>query len=147
MKKIPAGYRLIVTSWENDADNYNTKSVDGLSLEATKFLTDVIQLFYSRNNPPKGMVCFGNLYEPDDSEIAACYAAVQAVLDRHPAITDEALKDYFESPEGVMEYMYELGLTCGEFWTRVLEDFEVEHYPEDVIINDVTSQFKGNRHD
>ena len=142
MKKIPAGYRLIVTSWENDADNYNIKVVEGLSLEATKLLVDVIQLFYSKNNPPKGKVCYGNLYWPSDDRIAACYAAVQEVLDRHPKVSDEALADYFTGPEGVMEYMYELSLTGGDFWTRVLDKFEVEFYPEDVIIQDVTAQFK-----
>ena len=61
MKKISAGYRLIVTSWENDADNYKTKSMDGLSEEATYFLGALIKLFYSKNNPPKGKVCFGNM--------------------------------------------------------------------------------------
>jgi hypothetical protein len=76
MRKIPVGYHLIVTSWENDADNYNTKVVEGLSLEATKLLVDVIQLFYSKNNPQKDQVCHGNLYEPSDGKIAACYAAV-----------------------------------------------------------------------
>lgn len=143
MKSIPAGYRLIVTSWENDADNYNTEYVQGLSLAATKFLVDVIKLFYSKNNRTKPYKCFGNMYEPSDGQQRECFDAIQAIMDKHAdALKDDTcLSDYIESPGAVHEYLYELGLVGGEFWTRVLSSFEVEHYPQEVIINDVTDQF------
>lgn len=142
IKTIPAGYHLTVTSWENGDDDYNTKTVRGLSLSATRLLTDIIQLFYSRNNPPAEMVCYGNLYEPMDWQIAECYAAIQTVLDRHPAVQDPDLKDYFTDPAGVTEYLYEVGLMGGEFWSRVLGNFEVEYYPTEVNVEVVTQQFE-----
>lgn len=42
--KIKAGYRLTVTSWENDADNYRTVSVDGLSEEHCRDTTTTKEL-------------------------------------------------------------------------------------------------------
>lgn len=47
---IPAGYRLSVTSWANDADNYKNEMVEGLTLDEVKFRVDFIKLFTSKNN-------------------------------------------------------------------------------------------------
>jgi hypothetical protein len=143
IKEIPAGYRVVVTSWENDADNYKTEMVEGLSRDDVSLLVDVIQLFYSKNNPPKGRVCYGNLCEPDDEIIEQCMSAIEAVLAQHPKSSTSPLSDYFKNAEGVMEYLCDLGLSGSEFfWTRVLESFEVYYFPEAMYIQVVTDEFK-----
>lgn len=90
------------------------------------------------------MTRISNLYDPSTAEIEACYAAIQAVLARHPMPVESFLKDYFSTPEGTVEYLYELGLACGEFWTRVLSSFEIEYYPQELKIEVVTAQFSKN---
>lgn len=136
MKQIAAGYRLIVTSWENDADNYRTESVEGLTKEGVTLLVALIKLFRSESSGGHG-----NLYEPSDAEIKKAEAAIQVVLDKHPDVKDKQLKDYITDPEGVMEFLYDLGMRGGGYWSRVLDKFEVEHFPQNVTINDVTKEF------
>lgn len=49
METIKAGIKLEITSWENDADNYNTKSITGLTEDEAKFYIEFAKLFESRN--------------------------------------------------------------------------------------------------
>lgn len=57
---IKKGYTLTVTSWENDADNYNTNSKTVETKEEAKALYDLMQLCVSKNNKPKGVIRLGN---------------------------------------------------------------------------------------
>ena len=115
--QIEAGYRLTVTSWENDGDNYNTKTVEGYTLEEVTFLVELCNLFRSRNQV-KG--CIGNMYEPSDKELQESEKAVLNVVSKHPiSQTSDKLRDYFDTCNddyfggGVMEYMDNLGFSCG----------------------------------
>ena len=45
---ILKGYQLNATSWENDADCYNTKTMHGLTLEEVKFHLALLNTFGSR---------------------------------------------------------------------------------------------------
>jgi hypothetical protein len=49
METIKAGIKLEITSWENDADNYNTKSITGLTEDEAKFYIEFAKLFKSCN--------------------------------------------------------------------------------------------------
>ena len=59
---IPAGYRVEVTSWENDGDNYNTKSISGIKSEsAVKFIVEICKLhksclLYTSPSPRDGLL-------------------------------------------------------------------------------------------
>ena len=44
------GYLLKITTWENDADNYNTVDFDGLDVNQTNMLIDIAELFESRHS-------------------------------------------------------------------------------------------------
>lgn len=44
------GYVVSVTSWENDADNYITKSIGGLTLEQANAIAEFAKFFTSRSN-------------------------------------------------------------------------------------------------
>lgn len=146
---IKPGYRLSVTSWENDGDHRRTEVRDGLTKEQAMFWVDICKLHYSRNNfENKG---FGNLFEPNTGEQSAYAAAVTGVLFKHPAMIDtlgiELNADAGETLamavyDAPLEFAYEVGLagTEGQF-TRVLESFTVELVPIQIELLDVTSEF------
>lgn len=134
---IPVGYRVTVTSWENDADNYNTEMLEGLSENAVKFVIDLCKLCYSQNNwkGPKG---FGNMYDPSEGEMEGFLEAIQGVIDSHP---DHGM-EYCDTPDGVMETIIsELGLSGGEYYVRVLESVKIEYVPEEITLEEVTDKF------
>jgi len=144
---IPAGYRISVTSWENDADNYRTECLEGLSKEVVSFYVDFSKLFTSKNNrSDKG---FGNLYEPNDSERQALTNAFTKVVEKHKDTFLALCKDwnYDETPtdEEYQDICYELHheLFGGSeyFYTRVLDSYKVEYTPTEVRLEDVTYQF------
>ncbi len=139
---IPAGYRVTVSSWENDGDSPKTKVLEGLDERTARFAVDFARLFRSKNGRPAGI---GNHYEPNDAEQAAVARAIAGVVAGHSPLP-ESVAGYFEGNgadnDGALEYAYELGLSGGDFYTRVLEGIKVEHVPEPVVLHDVTAEFK-----
>jgi hypothetical protein len=80
------GYTLSVTSWENDADNYNTKRKTYQSKEQALEIQKMCEkLFVSCNNGDGGI---GNT---NDGEIQTARMTIVAYLIENPAIFD-ALK-------------------------------------------------------
>jgi hypothetical protein len=148
---IKAGYRLTVTTWENDGDNYNTEIKEGLEKAEVYFLTDILKLFdrSSWNGPSD----FGNMYEPSDDEIYRLAVAIRSVAVKHEEwvkanaewLLDEIPEDEDGRPEymdGAYDFLYDLGIGSGEFYTRVCESFKVEYTPNDIQLQDVTAEFK-----
>lgn len=134
MSAIKAGYRITVTSWENDADNYNTKSCDGLSEDQARFHVDLLKLIdgsHCNNN-----TVFGNMYEPDDEQLEAFEAAAAKVLEKHNQL--DSKYDTLDIAMGIIgDYT---GYGEG-FYTRVAESIVVEYVPQEIIIEDVSSKF------
>jgi hypothetical protein len=134
---IPPGYRISVTTWENDADNYRTETIEGVPEKHVPFIVAVCKLLRSKNgrNDTK---CFGNMYEPSEHEMEAYHEALQKVIDQHPD-----RPKYCDDPEGVEEcLLYELGFGSSEYYaTRVFESIKIEHIPEKITLQDVTSKF------
>lgn len=144
---IPAGYRVTITSWENDGDNYNTKILEGLTVQQAKFYVDFAKLF-TKSGWEGGI---GNLYEPNDQEIAKAYAQIEPLAIKHNAaiyslnifdadILTSAI-DEGDAGEMLMELAYDIGLSCGEFWTRFCEEIKVEFVPREITFQDVTGDF------
>lgn len=143
-KTIPKGYQITFKTWENDADNYNTKVVEGLTEEQAKMFVEIAELHYSQHGyHSKG---FGNMYEPCDKEIEEYKQAIEIVALKH----FEVLKEYFGEGltiEDVFEWItqnitYEIGLSgTSEFYTRVLDSYSVVYVPEDVQLLECTDQF------
>lgn len=148
---IPAGYRVTVESWENDADNYKTSVMEGLTKGEVVFLVDFAKLFYSQNNwkGPKG---HGNMYDPDSKELSNFKEAYMGVINKHGVAAmgdvirshfwDEDAGSFYEDQhDGVMELAYDMGLSGGDFYTRVLDSIKVEYIPTEIILQDVTEDF------
>ena len=137
---IPAGYRVTIVSWENDADNYSTVVLDGLEREYVNFLVKFANLFKSGK--------FGNMYEPHDSEISnLAKACVPLIKDSYLAIQARYSPDWsvdFDDKSEVTDVISEeMGTIhgCSEFYSRVTESVTVEYIPEEIRILDVTAEF------
>lgn len=149
MKKLySAGYLIRIDSWENDADHCKTKEVNVKTEEDTRAIVAFCNLFRSENDRryPGGI---GNIYEPRESDDEKLQKIFQDFVELHPNLLK--LEDYDieaakEDPtliaEWCIEYAYDLGLSGGEFYTRVLDRITVLYFPEDVLCEDVTGNFK-----
>ncbi len=155
MKEIQPGYLLKVTTWENDADNYRTIELDGLSESDVQFYIKVAELFKSAHSWPrdKDQMAFGNEdvsdapYEPID-EIAQAHRAagytVPEAWDVEKAKVEDA--EWFEKygEDFYNEPLYDLiGIWNEGQMYRVFESYEVFYVPENSIQN-VTKKFKND---
>lgn len=143
---IPAGYRLTITSWENDADHYKTKVLEGVTKEEAAFLVEFCQLYSSQNEPYSYGI--GNMYEPSDEEVEQVRSSQFEVVSRHietikhsARFREQFIDENEQTYEEGFDIAYDLGLSGGAFFTRVCASVKVEYVPHDIIIEDVTEQF------
>jgi hypothetical protein len=144
---IRPGYLLKITTWENDADNYATKDLDGLTADEVRFYIMIAKCFYSGSN--NGRQTLGN------TDVWSSYRNSSRSVD-HNVYIDQKIQEWREAGNSVPEdwvrpdngddYFY-VELLCelidtwgeGEMW-RVFDSFEVYHVPHE--IQEVTSEFK-----
>lgn len=136
---IPAGYRLSVVSWENDGDAYQTRVFEGLTRERAEFLIEVAELT-SRGK-------FGNLYEPSDTKLKKLGEAALALFKRFPGQSNfEPQGDEAADLEEARDCFGDLHFTlCGSsehFYTRVLESWKIEYVPHEIVLENVSNQFR-----
>lgn len=138
--KIKAGYKIEVISWENDGDNYSTKSKEGLTKEQTQLYVDICNLMSGE---------FGNMYEPDNAETDALNVEVADILLKHKDTVlelfdeDVAILDN-EMCEGIFRDVHYDLFGSSEFYTRRLDKLTVTYVPYELVLEDVTEQFIGN---
>lgn len=135
---IPKGYQIIVKSWENDADNSNTETINGLTLEQAMLYRDIAILMdeASYNSDNK----FGNMYEPSDEEITKFDEALLEVFNKHKhlgmSIFPSSWTVDFNDDEDIISAMYEiksdLGLASVEFFTRIAKEIIINYFEEDI---------------
>jgi hypothetical protein len=134
MSTIKAGYRITVTSWENDADNYNTHTIDGLDEPTTKYHVELLRLIKGSHCNDKTV--FGNLYEPRDSEVEAFEKAAIEVLAKHGKLEDD-----YEPLDIAVDILYDYTGCSEGYLTRVAEYISVEYVPQEIVIEDVSNKF------
>lgn len=134
MAKIKPGYRITVASWENDADNYRTVTVDGYTEEKTKFLVDLLKLVAGSRCNDRSV--FGNMYEPNKTEREAFEKAIDEVFQKH----GEPGHPEYGTADWGREYITDF-TGYSEFYTRVVETIIVEYVPEPIAIKDVSKEF------
>lgn len=133
------GYHVTVTSWENDADNYNTKTIVVQDREEVDILVTLFDLLGSSS---RNSCDFGNMYEPDKAEREAFANTVAAIpgmiayLEKHFDWLKEAMNNpecSVEYMDAVMDILYDVGLTGSEhFYTRVCDKVTVFYVEQDV---------------
>ena len=143
LKSIAKGYMLVVTSWENDGDNYQDTTLAGLSAEDLEFYKDFISYFASGIHTGTPTISFGNDYITP----ATATMIITELRPRHPNISselkaklvvllvgEEGLADdieyYFcEFAEGVLGRAAQYdGSFC-----RCVDSFTVFYLPENLI--------------
>ena len=140
MSTIKAGYRITVVSWENDADNYNTLSVDGLQDEKeVQILVKLISLLKKAHHDGG----HGNLYEPDEHQLENLADAIIALGED---VVSYVCEGFLDKEKGELGYQFSeiIGDYTGYsecYHTRMVESIVVEYIPEDVTFEDVTAQF------
>lgn len=148
MNIIPAGYVMKITTWENDADNYRTETLYGLSKTLTAFIVALCKLHKSRHN--SGGTYFGNMYEPSDSEIETYKVSIYALITEHmPLLTEDDKINLFGAGDDgeisqfdyLTEFLYDIGICGSEFYTRVFDRATIEYVPTEIRLEDVTSDF------
>lgn len=132
---IPKGCRLTVTTWENDADNYNTKILQGLTLEHARFLFALAKGFMRESD-------IANLFDPSEDEIAKVANFARQLFKEFPdKLNTEGLEDD-DLADAIHDFMYDLGISGTDFYSRVVDKILVEYVPEDVYFDEVTELFR-----
>lgn len=93
--KHPIGLQLRITTWENDADDFSTQLISGLTNADVVFYLSLATLFRSRNHRPIPGIGNQSVSSHDLLEI------VNDALAKHPDISQET-KDTWSSEEEVL---------------------------------------------
>ena len=126
--RIPRGYMIVCSSWENDGDHSQTNVVGGLTKESA-------QLKYDLLNAITDSGC-ENIYEPDEFELGPLKNAVLEVANKHGCTIDTEL--------GWECFMWEEVIDLhgrAEFYIRCIADVQIYYVPFDVEFPNVTDQF------
>lgn len=132
-ENIPAGYQLHVTTWENDADNYSTQIINGLTEEDVHFLLSLARNFKSRNDTKPGL---GN----DEVDTDVLTSLIRDALEANPDISSAVRADWIEGIASG-DIAYELfidrllgspGEGYGGYFCRVFDDYEVFYFKTEV---------------
>jgi hypothetical protein len=126
---IPAGYRLTIKSWENDGDAKQTVIVNGLTEARAAFYVDLCKFCSDQ---------FGNLYCPSKKERDLADSILTTIMINNNMV-EKGNEKYVT--DHARDYMYELGLCGGEYYSRQCEDWKVEYLPEPLTMEDVTDRF------
>lgn len=141
-KAINKGYTLTVVSWENDGDNYNTKSKTVQTKEEAKVWYDLMQLCKSKNNQPKNIITLGNTYggfNEKEKEVAINF------LKEHYKIllpNDDIEQNRDDDYEDQLIYWFTdlAGQLLGygeDYACRVMESCTITYSPEDIYVEEI----------
>lgn len=144
--KILKGYLAKITTWENDADNYRTEELSGLTEDQVKCLIGLCELHYSKNRYD-GKAGFGNIYDyPDSLTLKKYWDAIRELINTNRETFFEWFElddDSFDNHLGdaVGDFLYTIGIRGSDFYTRVFDKIEILYIPEDNALEDVTKKF------
>ena len=138
MKKIiNKGYTLTVTSWENDGDNYNTKSITVATKEEAKVWWDMMQLCKDDSNEAKGVIKLGNSYDGFDEEQEE--VAKNFLKEHHKILLPD--NNIEEHEDDLVDWFCSLAselLGDSEYYScRVMELCVITYSPKDVYLEEI----------
>jgi hypothetical protein len=137
MDIIPSGYQLHITSWENDADNYKTEILSGLTKEDVQFYLHFLNHFESHN--PYGNECIQD--HPDAEKIAITNAYEKCRPTSSQLLEDvENSIEHWKTSDDSCDWVYEsLGVFGEGYFYRVFDSCKV--YLIQTPIPNVTGEF------
>jgi hypothetical protein len=119
---ILAGYAIEVTSWENDGDFYNTKRIQGLTLNAVTWLVELAKLIQARNRENR----------QDDltlEEAEDWFTNIRAKLGCTYDLEEHSLEDIYDH---ISDLVYEM-MGGSEYGMRVLESYKVYFFEQNQV--------------
>jgi len=134
---IVPGYRVQVTTWENDCDNYNTEAIDGLDENDVRFVLHVCKLFDRHQSNSLGN---------EDLHGEAFVLALQVHLTNFEGTIPEDWIPDKDLDDEEIQYFYGdmlslIGINSTEYgYWRVFDDAQVYLVPQP--IQNVTKKFK-----
>lgn len=133
---VNKGYTITVISWENDGDNYNTKSITVDTIEKAKAYYDLMQLCKSKNNQKPGVIKLGNSTEfsGKQEKVIVEFLKANLVLLEGDDVNN-ATDDQFISWFG--DIISELLGSSEYYQCRVMEQCEIIYSPENVLIKEI----------
>jgi len=136
-KVVEKGYTLHVTSWENDGDNYRTKTKTVETKDEAVLLRDMcLTLFTSNNRSELGI---GNLTEgKEDKAMERIISFFQLNPSLYQICQVENVEDDEEVYERCMEMNWELMGGSDFYISRVCEKVELTYSPVDVYVDLIT---------
>lgn len=152
MENIPAGYRLSITSWENDADHYKDQIFEGLTGADVRYLVQFAKLFRSQSRHDGG---FGGSARQHiggaDAYWTSLRAAIDGVVARHPDISQRVRESYVPIADAeecwqdvysnvITELVSYPGDDYDSTYFRVYDSFKVHFFESPV--EEVTDKFK-----
>ena len=130
---IKKGFRLVVDSWENDADEPRTESMDFVNKEEALAVRDMAQeIFVSCNNGDGGI---GNSQDNEDLE-----KTIINYITQNPKLAEinsVDVEDFEEVVEMVMEYNEALMGSSEWYGSRVFDDSSLFEIPDDMILKEI----------
>lgn len=135
---IPAGYRVVTQSWENDGDHPRTIVCQKLSKREAELLVRLATLLQARGTGLE------NEYGPSDEVREEAYERLIPIFeDFTDIISVKTLAAYQLDGSHMLDYIVDklLGYSVEDYGLRVLESFEVEWVPIEIVIENVTEQF------
>lgn len=134
---IPSGYQLHITSWENDADNYKTKILSGLTKEDVQFYLHFLNHF-EMDKPYEN----GSITEYPDAEKIAITNAYEKCRPTSSHLLEDVENsiEHWKTSDDSCDWVYETIGTWGEGdFYRVFDSCEV--YLIRTPIPNVTGEF------
>ena len=115
---IKAGYMISITSWENDADAYNTITTTGLTLDEVKLI--------------KLVACATGRFSKEDYKVA-CEKLKQYFLDGNKFLGWEIDEDCDEGDLfSDFKYEFVVGASATDGLTRYVSDIKIYLVPRDL---------------
>lgn len=135
---IKAGYRIIVYSQENDADNRRTVIKDGLSVNEIAFYGQLAKFIKD------GKSGIENQFEPSEEKMEIARRRLLPLFQAHNLFSQIELETFEEAEDGIYmmcEYITDLTGGSEHYMIRQIKDVKIEYVPQDTEFPDVTSQF------
>lgn len=140
---LKKGYNIVCTSWENDADSYNTTTTVVESLQQARFYVEWLKLFESRHDDLRISNCytsFGNVayLRKRTTELAEKYSIwfYETNSNDYAKMTDE------EFAEMCSERLYDFADASEYYGFRVVESVSVYYSDHDIEEIDVMADTK-----
>ncbi len=128
IKVLSKGYTIEVTSWENDADNYDTRN---MTFDSKEYALAVLHLcetvFVSCNNGDGGI---GNMTDMNNDNVSDI---IEKYIEKNPFLGKD--EDYII--DFVMDINYDLMGVSEYYFSRVFESAILYYSPEDVYAEKV----------